>query len=305
MSLLKEPLKTYGHEEKLINLLTRKTILTCQQDNDKIIYDNKLDVFYKIKYKYKNSKPSYACDLYNNESICLDIDHNLSNTFHRSYVDLNTGKCFTYFVNSISNSHIGGTEFDCRIQVINEKQELYEQKDLVFIKSINGTLKKRLSYYVESFNEIWNEKLDSYLKNGFETNLAVLMRNLSAWILVEYKLGGQYDYKMTVNQVLSCYSVLNNDCFHKNHREGQSYYYWTSPFDSGEHYTTTGHVVKPLIFSEQQDLISKIYKIVYRNHFKQLWLDCGVERSSISDYPSKLDYSLFKIKFLELWNKEN
>lgn len=214
----KNTIKSSGFEQQLFNLYYRSTAtLNHLLKQDELIKSKKLDVYYHIVSRRKNSN-KWPQDR-NNEILNLRFDRNLSHDFSLSHVDLKTGRSLTINLVSSEQPDYRDTKLSCHITHTNEEQELFTNRLDFYCKTLPGTIEKRLQHYKESLQKKWAEILEKYLAQGFDVNDSHIIHNMASFLHYEnqrqeHKFISTYDIGTSINRILTIFSVLNGDCFH-------------------------------------------------------------------------------------------
>jgi hypothetical protein len=228
------------------------------------VRDKSINVCYRVAARFKNNSRPFTNA--NTESLCLEIDSNLSSDFNFVYVDTTTWKSFVINLLEVDQRHFGDTYLRISTQYINENQEIFENDGFFMCKSIGGTITKRIQYYKKCFDEECEKRLNDFLGNGFEVHRRHVVNNLAAYIYTESKKQKPrvaiYDTSPTsqINNWLIVFSILNNDCFFKHCLSPESTctrygYPW-------ENYQKMHHELTPIRLPvEQVEIFEKIFSL--------------------------------------------
>ena len=292
-------LKSYGHNEKLIELYPRQAPYIKQffsrSEENKFKMDKKLDIFYRVVYKHKNNDRKWSG--INNEVMLLEIDTNLSPDFTFNHVDMVKNNSLTISIQRIEQPRSYWTKIIVIESYVDENQELFENKTGFSVETLPGTLAKRLNHYKKEFDKYCEHRLESYLKEGFEQKELHLLSNFTDYLLLKWNehSGNKCE---EINKCLTMYSALHEDCFHGKELE---YDYHRFPYSF--HDREVGYRSKPpFLFAYQSDMLDEIdafYKKC-RIAFEKM----HSEKCNSYWNGSKLKYYEFKEEFLKMWREE-
>ncbi|WP_374553308.1 hypothetical protein [Aquitalea pelogenes] len=289
-------LKNYGYTEKLIDLYPRQKPTIHQfwvrDEEHQFKKDKKLDVVYRIIYRYKNNDEKWANK--NNEVVGLEIDTNLSPDYSFTHVNMNTLESLTLSIFKVEQPRSFSTKLHIMETYVNSNQELFENKTTFYVDTLPGTLAKRLQHYKDRFQEHCKERLEKFLKDGFEPKEIHLLSNFTDYLYLKWNEHSG-NRCCEINKILTMYSALHEDCFHGKELE---YDYHRYPY--GFHDRETGYKIKkPFLFAYQQDMLDELSDFYWskRTKFEEMY-----QRNCQSYWSgSKVKYYDFKKEFLEMW----
>lgn len=304
-------IRTNGNQRNVFSALNRYALEMRSTNSKEFIQDKKLSVLYRVIYRHKNnSRSTYER---NTEALSMEFDSNLSPDFCFTHLDETTGKSLFITLDESTQPENGSTRLTMHVQYINEQQELFENIETAHCQSPQGTITNRLQHYKKIFDEQCKSILVRYEKQGFSVKRMHTLENMASWLYHENKrmtkgmndrvkgkysiLMSAYTHNTAINQYLTMFSVLHNDCFFDDveterfdlHQGPLSFYCQPSGF----RFTPT---TLPI---EQVECFQYLIEI-WRNHSKRLhdiFQNCRVKDGFGIGY---LNYKQFKAEFLEL-----
>lgn len=293
-------LKNYGANSQPIEMYSRQGAFikqfTVREEEYAFKRDKKLDVIYRVAFRYKNNEEKR--EGVNNEVMQLEVDMNLSPDFTFTHVDMVTQKALTISVFQIHQPRTYHTKIRVMESYVDENQELFENRTGFSIDTLPGTLAKRMSNYKSEFDKWCKFRVGEYLDKGFETRETHLLSNFSDYLLLKWKEHSGHRIA-DINKYLTMYSALHDDCFHGKELE---YDYHRFPYSFVDR--ETGYVPKkPFLFAYQVEMLDEIDSFYNKNcrAFEEM------HNKNCSKYwsGSKLKYYEFKKDFLEMWDGRN
>ncbi|KVV20882.1 hypothetical protein WK78_26600 [Burkholderia cepacia] len=133
---------SYGHNNMVFDGFRSHNIDYFNAKREEYIFDKKLRACYRV-WRSKNSKRTSED---NNEWMTLTFDTNLSPDFSFQHVDMKTGEAFSIYLVETEQRHYGNTMLTVQIQHIDAQQRLFENRECRYIKTLAGTVAKRLAF---------------------------------------------------------------------------------------------------------------------------------------------------------------
>jgi hypothetical protein len=245
-----------GYRESFIN---SRSIRAKQYE-----YAKKTNAYYRIASRHKNSRnknrhPTKPDD-WNNESLYLEIDPNLSPDFNFTYVDLITEKSLCVNLIETEQRDWGRTTLILQVIYTGENQELFQNKNYEYVETIPGTIEKRLQLYKQAFDKVCQMYLASYFNEGFKVNRQHVIDNLANYIWFAHTAGRvtlcSWGGASEISRILLAFSVLSG---HSLTEPNQTTYKSYNKLFSDNNYQIRDFM--PLsIPDDQAQLLERIFK---------------------------------------------
>jgi len=199
-----------------------------QRAKREFITDKKTGCVYHIAYRCKENRRNND---FNTESLELTIDPNLSPNFSIEEVDLVSGRSITCNLTALEQPRWGDTELTMSIFYIDEAQTLQESVRTFRMKSIGGTISKRLELALVTFRKEAKASIAQINSRGFTHTRRGTASYYASYIVLRAKeLDAKrtkwepkilYDVwtgynNVTLNTIIYIYSMLNDDFLHKS-----------------------------------------------------------------------------------------
>ncbi|SAL76701.1 hypothetical protein AWB71_05300 [Caballeronia peredens] len=287
-----------GYEQQVFHFyFGQNANISHELDQTNLIKAKSLDVRYNLVVRFKNSKKTSEC---NNESLQLQFDQDLSPDFTRSHVDFKTGKSLTLSLIAADQPYYGNTALTLHAVYTNEQQELLTNRITFYCKTLPGTIEKRLQHYRRAFEHECNGLMAEYFEQGFAVQEEHIISNMASFLhFARDGNGKSYLSEIvpvaSINQLLTIFSVLNDDCFHKDQRVPPWTDLYTYPFNGRKDHRHT----KANIPADQEAELLTIAELLARNKktLSELFDEC--HRSPRAS-AGRFDYAMFKETFLNL-----
>ena len=290
-------LKNYGYTTELISIYSRQKATIKQfyvrDEEHQFKKDKKLDVVYRVMYRYKNNDEKR--EFTNNEVMGLEIDQNLSPDFTASYVDMVKQESLTLTISMIEQPRTFQTKLHIMETYVSPEQELFENKTFIIVPTLPGTLAKRMQHYKDEFQANSKLRIERFLKEGFQTNERHLLSNFADYLYLKWNENSGNRIS-DINKILTMYSALHDDCFHN---ETLEYDYHRFPYAFADR-EVNYRPKKPFLFAYQSKMLDELNDFFNKNSraFEEMHnRNCNKIWSG-----SKLKYYEFKKDFLEMWN---
>ncbi|MCW3696280.1 hypothetical protein [Burkholderia cenocepacia] len=265
---------SYGHNNTVFDGFRNYNIDYFNAMREEYIFDKKLKACYRI-WRSKHSKRTSED---NNEWMTLTFDTNLSPDFSFQHVDMKTGEAFSIYLVETEQRHYGNTMLTVQIQHIDAQQRLFENRECRYIKTLAGTVAKRLAFYKEQFDALCAEYFAAFQKDGFSVIKEHIIENLAAYVLTGLERRNALVYAYTpagaISEVLVAFSALNGDCL----------------VDQAQIDGSSGHLyerrdqryqdlVAPYLPAEQTEALDRLMDFIERN--KDTWHNLFAQFSTI------------------------
>jgi len=206
-----------------------------QRAKREFITDKKTGCVYHIVSRYKNNDRRYPGDNNNTEVLTLEIDPNLSPNFSIEEIDLVSGGSITCNLTALEQPRWGDTELTMSVFYVDEAQTLQESVRTFCMKSIGGTITKRLELALATFRKEATATIAKIHSRGFTHTRRGTASYYASYIVLRAKeldaKRHKWDPKIlydvwtgynnpTLNTIIYLYSMLNDDFLHKGQTIG-------------------------------------------------------------------------------------
>lgn len=162
----------------------------------------------------------------NTETLCLEIDPNLSPNFSIEELDLVSGRSITCNLTEISQPRCGRTLLTMSVFYIDELQSLQESVRTFYMDTIGGTLAKRLELALDTFRKEAKATMLEINSRGFSNKRIEMASYYASYMALTgkrldqarrgreprnlYDAWSDYD-SFGLNVMLYLYSILNDN----------------------------------------------------------------------------------------------